>query len=117
MKKKTLLLIFALIFHCQLAYAELWKITAYCACSKCCGAYSDGRFASNKPVYSGGIALNWLPFGTKVLIDGVLYTVEDRGAKSLFGSKTNHIKHIDVYMPKHDDALNFGVKWLDVEIL
>ena len=117
MKKKLLLLIFLLIFHCQSAYAEIWKVTAYCACTKCCGKYSDGQFASGRLVYYGGVACNWLKFGTSLLIGGKVYTVEDRGAKSLFGSKTNHIKHVDIYMPKHEDALKFGVKWLNVDIL
>jgi len=100
-----------------MAYAELWKITAYCACQKCCGKFSDGYFSSGRAVYYGGVACNWLNFGTKLRIGDKIYTIEDRGAKSLFGDKSNHIKHIDIYMPKHDDALKFGVQYLEVKIL
>ena len=118
-KKAMLSLIFFLIFNQATAAREKipYKITAYCSCPKCCGKYSDGRFASNKPVYLGGVACNWLDFGTKILINGDPYVIEDRGAKSLFGDRDNKIRHLDVYMAKHEDARLFGIKWLDVEIL
>ena len=100
----------------------LWKITAYCACQKCCAkspkdpAY--GITASGHKVKYGYVACNWLPFNTKVHIKGLgTFVVMDRGAKSLFGSKTNHIKHLDVYLPTHQEARNFGVKYLEVEVL
>jgi 3D (Asp-Asp-Asp) domain-containing protein len=99
------------------ACSSLWKITAYCACEKCCGK-SDGITASGKKAQYGYCACNWLPFGTKVNIKGLgTFVVMDRGAKSLFGSKTNHIQHLDVYLPTHKEALKFGVKWLEVKIL
>lgn len=97
--------------------AEIFKLTAYDACIKCCGK-TDGITASGKiakPHHT--IACNWLPFGTKVKIMGEIYTVQDRGAKSLFGSKKNHIKHIDIFMPTHKEARNFGVRYEPVEIL
>lgn len=94
-----------------------WKITAYCACVKCCGK-SDGITASGHKAKYGYIALNWLPFGTKVRIAGLgEFIVMDRGAKSLFGSKKNPIKHIDIYMTSHKEARKFGVKYAEVEIL
>jgi 3D (Asp-Asp-Asp) domain-containing protein len=65
----------------------------------------------------GGVACNWLPFGTKVLIGSKLYTVEDRGAKSIFGTKNDHKKAIDIYFESHEEALEFGVQRLKVEIL
>ena len=97
--------------------AEEWKVTAYCACEKCCGKWSDGIFASGKKVYIGGVAVNWLPFGTKLMIDGKEYIVEDRGAKSIFGSKVNPIKAVDIYFESHQEARQFGVKYLPVEVL
>lgn len=100
------------------AHAEQWKITAYCACTKCCGPSAKGITASGKEVRSGMVACNWLPFGTKVAITGMgAYLVEDRGARSLFGSKKNHIKHLDIYMPDHKEALKFGVRYTEVTIL
>jgi len=100
--------------------ADLFKITAYCACQKCCGKSPSnpayGITASGKKVQYGYCAINWLPFGTKVHIKGLgTFIVMDRGAKSLFGSKNNHIKHIDIYLHKHKQAWQFGVKYLEVE--
>ena len=97
--------------------AEQWKITNYCACSRCCGKYADGHFASGKKVYEGGVACNWLKFGTKVKIGDKVYTVEDRGAKSIFGTKDNHIKALDIYCASHKEALKKGVYYAEVEIL
>jgi len=117
MKKKMLLLIFLIIFHSTSAFADIWKITAYDSCKKCCGK-DDGITASGKIARYGYIACNWLPFGTKVYIQGLgEFIVMDRGAKSLFGSKYNHIKHLDIWMLNHKIARNFGIKYLDVEII
>lgn len=102
-------------------YLGVFKATAYCSCAKCCGK-SDGVTASGEQAKDGTIACNWLPFGTKLRIapqgsnakirpfkQGSIGTVLDRGAKSLFGSKHNHIKHIDLWMSSHDEALRYGV--------
>ena len=116
----TVLAICLLILFFALATAragEIWKITAYCSCVRCCGK-SDGITASGKKARYGMAAGNWLPFGTKVKIASLgTFVIEDRGAKSQFGSKTNHIKHLDIFMPTHKDALNFGVRYFEVEIL
>lgn len=96
--------------------AELWRITAYCSCVKCCGK-TDGITASGKPAQAGYVACNWLKFGTKLIIDGNSYAVQDRGAKSLFGSKKNKIKHIDLWMSSHKAALQYGCKYKQVTIL
>jgi len=97
--------------------ASIFKITAYCPCVKCCGK-SDGITASNKKARPNHtIACNWLPFGTKVNINGHTYTVEDRGAVSQFGSNKNPIKHIDIFFPSHLEAKKFGVRYLPVEIM
>ena len=116
--KKIIVLFFVLCFSgCSPAFAEVWKVTAYDACVKCCGK-TDGITASGKPAKSNHTcAVNWLPFGTKVKINGIIYTVEDRGAKSLFGTKKNPIKHIDIFCSTHNEARKLGVKWLPVQVL
>lgn len=43
-----------------------------------------------------------VPFGTKLVIGGLIYTVEDRGTP--YG-------HVDIYMNSHTDATNFGVQY------
>ena len=107
-------------------YLGQFKATAYCSCSKCCGK-SDGITASGRKASAGTIACNWLPFGTKLQYREIasnakieasrndsIGTVLDRGAKSLFGSKHNHIKHIDLWMDSHRQALIWGVRMVDV---
>lgn len=113
------LLIFSMLFWCGEAWAsDNWLITAYCSCSKCCGK-SDGITASGHHLKKGDkvVACNWLKFGTKVNVGGVVYSVEDRGAKSLFGSKTNHIKHLDIWMSSHKEALRYGKQYKQVEVI
>jgi 3D (Asp-Asp-Asp) domain-containing protein len=96
--------------------SETWKITAYCPCSQCCGK-SNGITASGKKAHYGYVACNWLPFGSKVRIAGLgEFIVMDRGAKSQFGSKNNHIKHLDIFMNSHKEALNFGLQYREVSI-
>ena len=96
---------------------DLWEITAYCACAKCCGK-SDGIMANGKKAKYGYVACNWLPFGALVRIEDMgVFIVGDRGAKSKFGTIDNPIKHLDVYMPTHAAALKFGVQRKRVTII
>lgn len=82
-----------------------FKLTAYCSCSKCCGK-SDGITASGVKAQAGRtVATKNIAFGTKLLINGETYTVEDRGV----GSGV-----IDIYFDSHTEALNFGVKYAKV---
>lgn len=97
--------------------SELWQITHYDACFKCCGK-TDGITASGKLAKTNHtIACNWLPFGAKVKIGNKIYTVEDRGSSKYFGTKKNPIKHIDVYVSSHQEAIKLGIKYMKVEIL
>ncbi len=112
------ILIILCLFLSKPAQAEeVWKVTAYDACLKCCGK-TDGITASGKPAKYGYVACNWLKFGQKVRIEGLgVFTVQDRGARSQFGDKKHHIRHLDVYLPTHTQALKFGVKYLQVEVM
>jgi len=96
------------------AWGETWEATAYCACVKCCGK-TDGITASGKKATPGKtVAVNWLPFGTRLVIDGKEYTVQDRGAVSHFGSKTNPKKRVDIYFASHQEAREFGRRNVNV---
>ena len=87
-------------------YLGNFKLTAYCNCAVCCGRWAGGPTASGKmPVQGRTIATGVLPFGTKLNIGGKIYTVEDRGTP--YG-------HIDIYMERHADAEEFGVRYSDV---
>ncbi len=111
-----LLVLCMLVFTKTSSRADTFMITHYCQCVKCCGK-NDGITASGKKAKTGYIACNWLPFGTTVSIDNKIYTVEDRGAKSRFGSKNKHLKHIDVFCKTHKEAIMKGARYCDVKIL
>ena len=86
----------------------VYKLTAYCGCSKCCGK-STGITASGvkaKANHTIAAPKNFA-FGTKIEIDGCIYVVEDRGG-AIKGNK------IDVYFNSHSEALSFGVKYTEI---
>lgn len=89
-------------------YLGEYKITYYCACMKCCGK-TNGITASGAKAQVGTTvaAPKEFPFGTKLLINGHTYTVQDRG-----GSIKN--KRIDIYCETHEEALKNGVDYYDV---
>lgn len=93
------------------------KYTHYCACVKCCGK-SNGVTASGKKVYNGMpnpyyIACNWLPLGSVIQVDGVNYTVVDRG-----GSRLSQKGRIDIYTPEgHSAALKGGTGSCEIVIV
>lgn len=85
-----------------------WKTTGYCNCRKCNGKWAYGPTASGKmPVEGETVAVGNLPFGTKLMIDGHTYTVEDRGV-------TGH--HVDIYYDDHATAHGHGVQYKQVFI-
>ena len=87
-------------------YLGKFKLTAYCACPICCGAYANGITASGTvPVQGQTVAMYGVPFGTKLVVGDTVYTVEDRGTP--YG-------HIDIYMVNHEDAAAFGVQEAEV---
>ena len=84
-----------------------YKLTAYCACSKCCGKWAGGNTSSGTvPTQGRTVACNTLPAGTKVNINGHDYIVEDTG-----NMKGNVI---DIFFNSHQEALNFGVQYAEV---
>ena len=88
-----------------------FEVTAYCPCVKCCGEFADGITASGKPAMGLICAADpKYPFGTKMTIKGITYTVEDRGG-AIKGNK------IDLLFATHQEALNWGRKKIKVKIL
>lgn len=91
----------------ELVSLGVYKISAYCPCEKCC-LKSDGITASGvKATPNRTVAVDGIPFGTRLLIDGNEYIVEDR-----VGSGK---RLIDVFFSTHDEALNSGL-WVDKEV-
>ncbi len=89
----------------------VYKITAYCPCSKCCGK-TNGRTASGTKATAGRTvaASSKFAFGTKLNIGGHIYTVEDRGG-AINGNK------IDIFVNSHAEALQWGVRYLNVNVV
>ena len=83
-------------------------ITAYCGCEKCSGGHNKTA-SGTTPTEGRTIAADTsvLPFGTQVVIDGIVYTVEDRGS-GVVGN------HIDIFFATHEDAMAFGSKSVTV---
>lgn len=80
-------------------------VTHYCACTKCCGPNANGITASGKQVATGMVAMSsYYPFGTLIEINGVMYTVEDRGGSGIENGRSR----VDIYVPDHNEALRLG---------
>ena len=90
---------------------KIYKVTAYCSCSKCCGKSASGYTASGTKATAGRTvaAPSNFAFGTKLIINGKEYVVEDRGG-AIKGNK------IDMYVSSHAQALAWGVKYLPVQV-
>ena len=81
-----------------------FKITYYCACEKCCNK-ADGITATGSRVAEGrtiAVDPSVIPYGTKVIIGGHVFTAEDCGG----AIKQNHI---DIYVNSHEEAEALGV--------
>jgi len=80
-------------------------VTHYCPCSKCCGQWADGITASGKKAARGMVAMSsvW-PFGTQIMINGTMYTVEDRGGSGIESNRGR----VDIFVPSHQEALRLG---------
>ena len=81
--------------------------SGYCNCSICCGSWSGGPTASGAyPTANHTIAVDaanpFVPMGTKVVMNGVEYVVEDTGAFARYGVQ------FDVYYDSHSAASAHG---------
>lgn len=83
--------------------------TGYCACAKCCGktngVTASGKIATANHTIAADTSV--LPFGTQVVINGQVYTVEDRGG-AIKGNR------IDIFFASHQEALIYGKRYVNV---
>lgn len=93
------------------------RITAYCPCQKCCGSYADGITASGHKIENGDTfvaADRRYKLGTEMIIpeynNSSKVKVLDRG-----GAIKNN--RLDVFFNTHQQALEWGVRYIDVEVL
>ena len=82
-----------------------FRLTAYCACRKCCGKdpgdFGYGVTASGAVVEAGrtiAVDSSVIPLGSEIVINGHTYVA-------------------DIYFDTHQEALNFGVQYADVYII
>lgn len=90
-----------------------FKLTAYCDCEECNGQWAGLPTASGAEMTVGrtiAVDPNVIPLGSTVYINGYAYVAEDTGS-AIKG------KRIDVFLPSHKEALDFGVQYANVSII
>ncbi|NIP22951.1 MAG: hypothetical protein GWN67_03005 [Phycisphaerae bacterium] len=92
------------------------RVTAYCACRRCCGKFADGITASGHKIRQGdtfAAADKKYSFGTEMVVagynNGKPIEVLDRGG-AIRGNK------LDVFFNSHRKARKWGVKYIDVKV-
>lgn len=97
-------------------HAVRMRVTAYCPCPKCCGQYADGITACGHVIQPGDTfvaADKRYGFGTEIIVPGYsrgqAVKVLDRGG-AIKGDR------IDVFFHSHQEALEWGVQYLDVKV-
>lgn len=97
------------------------KVTAYCICAVCCEGWSKfARTATGDDarIYDGVAAdPKRLPYRTRLEIPEIgIKEVDDTGG-GMRKSAREGVTHIDVRMPSHSQARQWGVRWLNVKVL
>lgn len=79
-----------------------FMITGYCSCEQCSGGHNL-TYSGTVPTPNHTISadLNKFPIGTRLEVDGTVYTVEDKGS-SVNGNM------LDIFYGSHEDALAKG---------
>lgn len=88
--------------------AGRYRMSHFCPCRKCNGS-NAGRTASGAPMTVGRTVATGreFPFGTRLLINGTIYTVEDRGVPN---------GCVDILVDSHSEAYRRGVFRSDIFI-
>lgn len=89
-------------------YLGEYVASGYCNCSRCSGGHNL-TYSGTTPKSRHTIAADTsvFPIGTKIMIDNVIYTVEDIG-----GGVTDN--RLDIFFDSHQEALDFGLKKVKV---
>lgn len=90
----------------------VFKTTGYCPCRHCSAGWgrstSTGAVASSR--HTIAVDPRVIPYGTQVMINGVVYTAEDKG-----GGVRGH--HIDIFFDTHTETRQHGVQNAEVFLL
>lgn len=89
-----------------------YRLTAYCPCRSCSEGWgshtSSGAIAASS--HTVAVDPRVIPIGSKLLINGVVYTAEDIGG----AVKGNHI---DIYFDTHSQTREFGSRFAEVFLI
>ena len=96
-----------------------FRVTAYCACEKCCGKWALNRpngivyGAAGVELEAGVSCASPLPFGTVIEINGLgEYIVQDRIAQWVVDKYGENL--IDIYFDDHEAAKQFGLQYHNI---
>lgn len=89
-----------------------FKLTAYCPCRGCSEGWGSHTSSGAMAAASHTVAVDpkVIPMGSKLLIDGTIYTAEDIGG----AVKGNHI---DIFFDSHGQARRFGTRTAQVYLV
>lgn len=93
------------------ASMHLWgvcTITHYCHCATCCGRAGHPAASGVMPTVNHTVACGALPFGTRLMINGQEYVVEDTGVNGFW---------VDIFVGSHDEANARGMFQAEVYII
>ena len=97
--------------------SKIMRVTAYCHCRICCGQYGDKMITASGYKIRKGDKLVAAPknykFGTLLLIKGY----SDKPVKVLDRGGAIKGDRLDVYFDTHKEAMNWGVKYIKVEVV
>lgn len=87
----------------------VFKTTAYCPCRSCSAGWGRQTSTGSVATTNHTVAVDprVVPYGTKLMINGAIYTAEDKGG----GVKG---KHIDIFYNSHGEALQYGLRNVEV---
>lgn len=88
-----------------------FTITGYCGCDTCSGGHNltySGTVPKANHTLSADLTL--LPIGSRVWIDGIIYTVEDKG-----GNVNGNI--VDIFYDNHEEAISHGTTTSEVYLV
>lgn len=86
---------------------EIFELTGYCPCEKCCGKWANGITSTGVTAIAGrtiAVDPKVIPYGTEVEIEDLGTRIAEDCGGAIKG------KRIDVYFNTHQEALNFGRK-------
>lgn len=92
----------------------VFRCTAYCGCRRCNGKWYGMPSASGAPLQDGvtvAVDKRLIPFFSTLKIDGIGVRVAHDTGKNIRG------KRIDVYIPDHATASDFGIQFHEVFIM